>query len=80
MIAIPTTIFKCPTLFKFATVTQHGGRGWHRTNVPIAINAFITHPAHERLCHTNRVYAPYFLRTAGWDLFRPTRIRTVKEL
>ena len=46
---------KCPTLLKFATVTQHGGRGWHWTNVPNAINAFITNPAHERLYHTNRV-------------------------
>ena len=54
-------------------MTQHGDRGWQRTSVSVAINPFITHPAHERLYHTTGVYAPYSLRTAGWDLLRPTR-------
>ena len=53
-------------LIEFVTVTQHGGREWNRTNVPIDINPFITHPAHERLYHTTGVYAPYSLRTAVW--------------
>ena len=32
--------------------------GWNRTNFPIDINPFITHPAQERLYHTTGVYAP----------------------
>ena len=36
---------------KFATVTQHGERGW-RTYVPINSNPFITHPTHLWLYHT----------------------------
>ena len=48
---------------EFATVAQHGDRGSNRTNVPIDINPFITHPAHERLYYTTGVYAPYSLRT-----------------
>ena len=51
-----------------------------RTYVPIDINPFITHPAHERLYHTTGVYAPYSLRTTVWVLLRPTRIKTAKEL
>ena len=43
---------------EFATVTQHGDRGWNRTDFPIDINPFITHPAHERLYHITWVYAP----------------------
>jgi len=66
---------------EFATMTQHGDRGWwNRTNVPIDLSPFIAHPAHERLYHTTGVYAPYSLRTAVWVFLRPTRIRTVKEL
>ena len=65
--------------FEFATVTQHGKRGWNRTWVPTDINPFITHPTHKRLYHNTRVYAPYSLRTAVWVLLRPTRIRTAKE-
>jgi len=37
---------------EFATVTQHGYRGWKRTSVQFDINPFITHPAHERLYHS----------------------------
>ena len=45
---------------EFATVTQHGDRGWDRTCIPNDINPFITHPAHEtELYHTTGVYAPY---------------------
>ena len=51
-----------------------------RTYVPIDLNPFITHQAHERLYHTTGVYAPYSLRTAVWVLLRPTRIKTEKEL
>ena len=51
-----------------------------RTYVPIDINPFITHPAHEGLCHTTGVYAPYSLWTAVWGLLHPTRIKTEKEL
>ena len=65
---------------EFARVTQHGDREWHRTNISTDINPFITHPAHERLYHTTRVYAPYSLQTAVRVLLRPTRIRTVTEL
>ena len=36
-------------------VTQHGDRGWNRTCIPIDINPFITHSAHERLYFTTRV-------------------------
>ena len=65
--------------FEFATVTQHGKRGWNKTWVLTDINPFITHPTHKRLYHNTRVYAPYSLRTAVWVLLRPTRIRTAKE-
>ena len=65
---------------EFATVTQHGDRGWNRTDFPIDINPSITHPAHGRLYHTTWVYAPYSLRTAVWVLLRPTRIKALKEL
>ena len=54
---------------EFATVTQNDDRGWNRTFVPVDINPFITHPAHERLYHTTRVYAPYSLRTAVCGYF-----------
>ena len=37
-----------------------GHRGWNRTNVPIDINPFIIHPAHEWLYHTTEVYAYAF--------------------
>ena len=43
---------------EFIMVTQRCDGGWNRTNVPIDINPFITHPAHERLYHTTRLYAP----------------------
>ena len=33
---------------EFATVTQHGDRGWNRTYVPIDISPFIIHPAHNK--------------------------------
>ena len=33
----------------FATVNQHRDKRWNRSCVPIDINSFITHPAHERL-------------------------------
>ena len=56
---------------EFATLT-HGDRGWDRTNIPIDINPFITHPVHEKLYHTTGVYA---LRSLP-----PTRNRTVKGL
>ena len=36
----------------FATVNHHCGRRWNRTYVPIDINSFITHPAHESLTTT----------------------------
>ena len=49
-------------------VTQHGDRGWIRTNVPIDINLFITHPTHERLYHTTGVYADMIF----WDGFPKT--------
>ena len=65
---------------EFIMVTQRCDGGWNRTNVPIDINPFITHPAHERLYHTTRLYAPYSLWTEVWVLLRSTRIRTVKEL
>ena len=64
---------------EFATMTQHGDRGWNRINVPTEINPFIINPAHERLYHIIGVYAHYSLPTAVWVLLRPTRIRTVKE-
>ena len=59
---------------EFTTLTQHGDRGWNRTNIPIIIdiNPFITYPAHEKLYHTTGVYAPHFLY--------PTRNRTAKGL
>ena len=57
--------------FEFATVAQHGNRGWNRTCVPIDINPFITHPAHKRLYHKTRVYAPYSLRTECWFFYVP---------
>ena len=53
-------------------VSQRGDRGWNRTNVPIDINPFITHPAHEMLHQTTRVCDPYSSRTAVWVLLRPT--------
>ena len=56
---------------EFSTLT-HGDRGWDRTNIPIDINPFITHPVHEKLYHTTGLYAPHFLY--------PTRNRTVKDL
>ena len=34
---------------KFASVTQHGVRGWNRAYVPIDINPFIIHPAHHKV-------------------------------
>ena len=43
---------------EFATMTQHGDRGWNRINVPIDINPFIIHPAHGRLYHIIGVHAP----------------------
>ena len=55
---------------------RNGDRGWNRTNVPIDISPFITHPAHERLYHTTGVFYVFYHRV----LLRPTRIRTVKEL
>ena len=64
---------------EFATMTQHGDRGWNRINVPININPFIIHPVHGGLYHIIGVHAPYSLPTAAWVLLRPTRIRTVKE-
>ena len=53
-----------------------------RTYVPIIIdiNPFITHPAHEKLCHITGVYALYSLQTGVWGLLRLTRIKTEKEL
>ena len=45
-------------LIEFVSVTQHGGRGWNRANVPTDINPFITHQAHEKVYHTTRLYAP----------------------
>ena len=57
--------------FEFATVTQHGNRGWNRTCVPIDINPFITHLGHKRLYHKTRVYAPYSLRTECWVFYVP---------
>ena len=57
--------------FEFATVAQHGNRGWNRTCVPIDINPFITHPGHKRLYHKTRVYAPYPLRTECWFIYVP---------
>ena len=59
-------------------MTKHGDRRWNGTYVPIDINPFITHPAHERLYHTTGVYALYSWRTAVWVVLRHTRI--VKEL
>ena len=32
---------------EFATVTQHGDRGWNRNNLPSDTYTFILHPAHE---------------------------------
>ena len=32
---------------EFATVTQHGDRGWNRNNLPTDTYTFILHPAHE---------------------------------
>ena len=57
--------------FEFATVAQHRNRGWNRTCVPIDINPFITHPAHKRLYHKTRIYAPYSLRTECWFFYVP---------
>ena len=57
--------------FEFATVAQHGNRGWNRTCVPIDNNPFITHPGHKRLYHKTRVYAPYSLRTECWFFYVP---------
>ena len=73
-----TTIRK--SIIKFAMVTQHGDRGWNRTDTPNDIRPVVLQPAHERLYHTTRVYAPYFLRTAVWVLLHPKKIRTVEEL
>ena len=52
----------------------------YRDYVPIDINHFIAHPDPERLYHTTGVYAPCSLRKTFWVLFRPTRLRTAKEL
>ena len=41
---------------EFVTMTQHGDRRWNRTNVPIHINPFISHPVHERLYKSTGVY------------------------
>ena len=57
--------------FEFATMTPLRKRGWNRTCVPIDINPFITHPAHKRLYHKTRVYAPYSLRTECWFFYVP---------
>ena len=48
--------------------------------VPIDIDPFISHPDPEKLCHITGVYAPFSLRKTLWLLFRPTRLRTAKEL
>ena len=66
---------------KFTTVTQHGDRGWNRTNVPIYITPSLpTQPM--KICTTPlaRDNIPYSLGTVAWALLCPTRIRTVKEV
>ena len=43
----------------FATVTQHGDRGWNSAYVPIDINPFIIHPAdHKVVPHHPRGLRP----------------------
>ena len=74
------TVLTTLYFIEFTRVTQHGDRGWNRPKIPTDIHPFVTHPAHERLYHTTRVYTPYILQTAVWVLQRPTRIRTLKEL
>ena len=74
------TVLTTLYFIEFTRVTQHGDRGWNRPKVPTDIHPFVTHPAHERLYHTTRVYTPYSLQTVVWVLQRPTRIRTLKEL
>ena len=71
--AVVTPLLNSPRLVN--TVT-----GWNRINVPIDINPIITQPAHEKLCHTTEVYAPYSLRTEVWVLLFSARVRTLKEL
>ena len=66
-----TTLYACEGLY-WICHDQHGDRGWNRTNIPIDINPFITHPVHEKLYHTTGVYAPHSLHL--------TRNRTVKDL
>ena len=34
---------------EFATLTEHGDRGWNRAYVPIDINPFIIYPAHHKV-------------------------------
>ena len=40
-----------------------------RTYVPVNINPFITHPAHERLYHTTGVYAPLLFMNSSVGSF-----------
>ena len=38
---------------EFATVTQHGNRGWNSAYVPIDINPFIIHPTYHKVVPHN---------------------------
>ena len=65
------------TIIEFATVTQHGDRGWNRMYrislqlIDSCINPFITHPAHERLYHTTGVDAPLLFTNSSVGSFTP---------
>ena len=66
---------------KFTTVTQHGDRGWNRTNIPIYITPSLPiQPM--KICTTPLAMEniSYSLGTVAWALLCPTRIRTVKEV
>ena len=69
------------TLFDFidfATVNQHCGRRWNRTCVPIDINSYITHPAHERLTTTPGTTCPTLFDICVGSLTSPANHVTLK--
>ena len=58
--------------------TQYRGRRWNRTCVPIDINSFITHPAHERLTTTPGPTCPTLFDKCVGSLTSPANHVTLK--
>ena len=55
---------------EFATVTQHGDRGWNRNNLPTDTDTFILHPAHECMVVLHyRGLCPLLFRNSSVDSF-----------